>query len=127
MTDSIADMLIRIKNAQAVNKETVGIPFSKLKQEIARVLKQNGLILDYEKKGRAIVKKLELKLKYENSFPAVAAVKRISKPGKRIYLKSREIFSKKGSVIIVSTSQGLMAGSEARKAKLGGEILCEIA
>lgn len=127
MTDPISDMLIRIKNAQAVKKETVNIPFSKLKQEIARVLKQNGLILDYEKKGRAVVKKLELKLKYENSFPAIAAVKRISKPGQRIYLKNREIFSKKGSMIIVSTSQGLMAGSEARKAKLGGEILCEIA
>ena len=127
MTDPIADMLIRIKNAQAVNKETVGVPFSKLKQEIARVLKQNGLILDYEKKGRATVKKLELKLKYENSFPAIAVVKRISKPGQRIYLKSHEIFSKKGSMIIVSTSHGLMAGSEARKAKLGGEILCEIA
>lgn len=126
MTDPIADMLIRIKNAQAVNKETVSTPFSKLKQEIARVLKQNGLILDYEKKGRAIVKKLELKLKYENSFPAVAAVKRISKPGQRIYLKSQDIFSKKGKTIIISTSKGIMTGNEARKAKLGGEILCEI-
>ncbi len=126
MTDPISDMLIRIKNAQAVNKETVGIPFSKLKQELARVLKQSGLILDYEKKGRAIVKKLELKLKYENSFSAIAAVKRISKPGQRIYLKSREIFSKKGSTIIVSTSRGLMTGDEARKAKLGGEVLCQI-
>ena len=126
MTDPISDMLIRIKNAQSVNKETVGIPFSKLKQELARVLKQSGLIFDYEKKGRAIVKKLELKLKYENSFPAIADIKRISKPGQRIYLKSREIFSKKGSMIIVSTSHGLMTGDEARKAKLGGEILCQI-
>ncbi len=126
MTDPISDMLIRIKNAQAVNKETVSIPFSKLKQELARVLKQSGLILDYEKKGRAIVKKLELKLKYDQSFPAIAAVKRISKPGQRIYLKNREIFSKKGSTIIVSTSRGLMTGDEARKAKLGGEILCQI-
>jgi len=78
-------MLIRIKNAQAVNKETVSIPFSKLKQELTRVLKQSGLILDYEKKGRAVVKKLELKLKYDQSSPAIAAVKRISKPGQRIY------------------------------------------
>lgn len=127
MTDQISDMLIRIKNAQAVNKETVVIPFSKTKQEIARVLKQTQMILDYEKKGRSVIKKLEIKLKYINSFPAITNIKRISKPGQRIYMGKREIFSKgKGIVTIISTSKGIMSLNEAKKSGLGGEILCEI-
>jgi small subunit ribosomal protein S8 len=127
MTDPISDMLIRIKNAQAVNKETVVIPFSKMKQEIAGVLKQSHMILDYEKKGRSVVKKLEIKLKYTNSFPAITNTKRISKPGQRIYMGKKEIFSKgRGIVTIISTSRGIMTSGEARKAGLGGEVLCEI-
>ena len=78
MTDPISDMLIRIKNAQAVKKETVSVSFSRMKQDIVNVLKQSNLILDYEKKGRGVIKKLELKLKYVDSFPAIADVKRIS-------------------------------------------------
>src|SRR3989344_2944401 len=115
MTDPISDMLIRMKNAQAVNKETVALPFSKMKQEIARVLKQSQMILDYEKKGRSIAKKLEIKLKYVNSFPAITNAKRISKPGQRIYLGKKEIFPKdKGVVTIISTSKGVMSAGEAR-------------
>jgi small subunit ribosomal protein S8 len=127
MTDPISDMLIRIKNAQAVKKETVVIPFSKMKQEIARVLKQSQMILDYEKKGRSVIKKLEIKLKYANSFPAISNIKRISKQGQRIYLGKKEIFPKgKGVVTIISTSKGVMSASDAKKAGMGGEVLCEI-
>lgn len=127
MVDPISDMLIRIKNAQAVKKETVVIPFSKMKQEIARVLKQCQMILDYEKKGRLAAKKLEIKLKYVNSFPSITNTKRISKPGQRIYLGKKEIFSKdKGVVTIISTSSGIMSSSEAKKLGVGGEVLCEI-
>ena len=128
MTDPIADILIRIKNAQAVKKETILVPFSKLKQEMARVLKQAGFILDYEKKGRTVVnKKLEIKLKYSNSFPVISSTKRISKPGQRIYIKHNEIFSKgRGILQIISTSKGIMSDADARKSKLGGEVLCEI-
>ncbi|MEK7500965.1 MAG: 30S ribosomal protein S8 [Patescibacteria group bacterium] len=125
--DPIADMLVRIKNAQAVHKETVVVPFSKMKQEIARILKQARLILDYEKKGRlASGRKLELQLKYNNSQPAISQVKRISKPGRRVYLSYKEIFPKSSALMIVSTSGGVMSAAEARKAKLGGEVLCEI-
>lgn len=127
MTDPIADMLIRIKNAQAVSKDTVVMPFSKIKQEIARVLKQKQLILDFEKKGRTVAKKLEIKLKYVNSFPAISDVQRLSKPGQRQYAKSKEIHSPgRGAIVIVSTSKGIMSDDEARKAKLGGEVLCKI-
>lgn len=128
MVDPISDMLIRIKNAQAVKKETVVIPFSKTKQELARVLKESGLILDFEKKGRAVSsKKLELRLKYSDSFPAITHTQRISRPGQRIYLKHHEIFPKGvGFLRIISTSRGLMTDAQARKQKLGGEILCEI-
>ena len=128
MTDPIADMLVRIKNAGAVKKETVAMPFSKVKNEIARVLKQSGFILDFEKRGRLVSsRKLELRLKYLSaSFPAISNIARVSKPGRRIYLKHHEIFPKKGGLKIVSTSRGIMSASEARKAKLGGEVLCEI-
>ena len=127
MTDPIADMLVRIKNAQAVKQETVVMPFSKIKQEIARVLKNSQLILDFEKKGRTVAKKLEIKLKYTNGHPAVSNIKRISKSGQRIYASSKAIFSRgPGSLVVVSTSKGIMSGKEARQAKLGGEILCEI-
>ena len=125
--DPIADMLVRIRNAQAVRKETVVVPFSKMKQEIARILKQAGLILDYEKKGRSAGgRKLELGLKYNGSQPAISSVKRISKPGRRAYLSYREIFPKAGALTIISTSKGVISAAEARKAKLGGEVLCEI-
>ena len=89
--DPIADMLIRIKNAQAVGRETVVIPFSKMKQEIARVLKQRQFILDFEKKGRTVAKKLEIKLKYDGARPMISQVKRASRPGRRIYGRSRGI------------------------------------
>lgn len=127
MIDPIADMLVRIKNAQAVNKETAVIPFSKIKQEIARILKQSHFILDYEKKGRTIAKKLEIKLKYTGACPAISSARKVSKSSQRIYFKYNEIFPKsKGGVIIISTSKGIMSGADARKAKLGGEVLCEI-
>lgn len=128
MTDPIADVLVRIKNAGAVKKETVAVSFSKVKNEIARVLKQSGFILDFEKRGRLVSsRKLELKLKYlPSSFPAISNIVRISKPGRRIYLKHHEIFPKKGGLKIISTSRGIMSDEEARKSKLGGEILCEI-
>ncbi|MDP3764813.1 MAG: 30S ribosomal protein S8 [bacterium] len=128
MVDPISDMLTRIRNAGAVNKETVSMPFSKMKQEIANVLKKASLILDFEKKGRNISgKKLELKLKYIESYPAIASAKRISKPGQRIYIKHNEIFPKKdGTIKIISTSKGIMVDAEARRSKLGGEVVCEI-
>lgn len=132
MTDPIADMLNRIRNAQALLKERVSLPFSKIKYEIARILEKEGFIEKFEKKGRKTKKTLEIILKYHqegsNKKPAILGFKRISKPGQRIYSKSKKIKKVKGGygIVIISTSKGLMTGEEARKQKLGGELLCEV-
>ena len=125
MTDPIADMLNRIRNAQAVSKETVVIPYSNLKYEIAKILEEQKLIGKIEKKGRSPRKIIEIALKY----PAViSGLKRISKPGQRIYARAKEIKPVRAGygISIVSTPKGLMTNKEARRKKLGGEIICEI-
>ncbi len=125
MTDPIADMLNRIRNAQAVSKETVVIPFSNLKYEIAKILEKQGFVEKLEKKGRKPRKVFEITLKY----PAViSGLRRTSKPGQRIYTSAKEIKPVRGGygILIVSTSKGLMTNKEAKRKKLGGEIICEI-
>jgi len=128
MTDPIADMLNRIKNAQAVDHPTVEMPFSNLRYEIAKILEENGFIEKAEKKGRKTKKTIEIILKYQDKTPAISGVKKISKPGQRIYLGSAQIKKTKEGygMAIISTSKGLMTGKEARKQKIGGEILLEI-
>ena len=128
MTDPITDMLNRIKNAQAVFHQTVDIPFSNLKYEIAKILEKQGFVEKIEKKGKKVKKFIEITLKYDNKVPAISGLKRISKPGQRIYLPAKKIKSvRRGyGIAIISTSKGLMTDKEARKQKLGGEILCEI-
>ena len=127
MVDPITDMLNRIRNAQAVLKETVEVPFSNLKYEIAKILEKNGFIEKVEKKGKKTKKIIEITLKYDNKIPAISGLKRISKPGQTIYLGHRKIKRVKGGygVAIISTSKGLMTDKEARKQKLGGEVICE--
>jgi small subunit ribosomal protein S8 len=129
MTDPISDMLIRIKNAHSSHHPTVDIPFSKMKLRIAEILKQEGFILDFKKKGKNAQKMIKIKLKYlEGSTPAISGLKRISKPGQRIYKKAKEIKKVKGGygIAIISTSKGIMTDKEARKQKLGGEVIAEI-
>ncbi len=128
MTDPIADMLNRIKNAQAVDHPMVEMPFSNLKYEIAKILEKNGFVEKIEKKGRKAKKTMEIVLKYNEKSPAVTGVKRISKPGQRIYLASSEMKKVREGygMAIISTSKGLMTNREAKKQKLGGEVLCEI-
>lgn len=126
--DPIADMLVSIKNAQTVKKETVKIPFSKIKFEIAKILQKEGYIDKVEEKGRT-KKFLIISLKYdENKKPAIAGVKKISKPGQRIYKGYQEIKKIKGGygLAVISTSKGLMTDKEARKQKIGGEVIFEI-
>lgn len=125
--DPISNMLTSIRNALAVGKETVSFPFSKLKYEIGELLRKQGFVEKVEKKGR-VKKFIEIVLKYENKTPAISGLKRISKPGQRIYLPYKKIKRVKGGYgfAIISTSKGLMTEKEARKQKLGGEILCEI-
>ena len=138
MVDPITDMLNRIRNAQAVLKETVEVPFSNLKYEIAKILEKNGFIEKVEKKGKKTKKIIEITLKYlpaealakegDNKIPAISGLKRISKPGQTIYLGHRQIKRVKGGygIAIISTSKGLMTDKEARKQKIGGEVICEI-
>ena len=129
MTDPIADMLNRIKNSQAVSKETVLIPFSKIKYEVALILEKSNFIKKVDKKGRKNNRVIEVFLKYDKDLnPAISGLKRVSKPGQRIYSswnKLRKV--KQGYGLgIVSTSKGVKTYIEARKNKLGGERICEI-
>jgi len=128
MTDPITDMLNRIRNAQAVFHSTVNVPFSNLKYEIAKILEKSGFIEKAEKKGKRVKKIIEITLKYENKIPAISGLKRVSKPGQRIYKNKRELKPIKGGygIAIISTSKGLMTDREARRQKLGGEVICEI-
>lgn len=129
MTDPITDMLNRIRNAQAVSHQTASIPFSNLKFEIAKILEKEGFIEKVEKKGRKPQRHLLVALKYKKGGePAISGLKRISKPGQRIYVGSKKIKRVRGGygMAIVSTSQGLMSAKEARKKKLGGEVMCEV-
>jgi small subunit ribosomal protein S8 len=128
MTDPIADMLIRIKNAQIVGQPAVRLPFSRLKFNLAQILEKEGFLGKIEKKGKDIHKYIKIDLKYNNNSPAVSDVKRISKPSQRIYLKKEMVKPVKQGygIAIISTSKGLMTNNEARKQKLGGELMCEI-
>lgn len=128
MTDPIADMLIRIKNAQIVGQPVVRLPFSRLKFNLAQILEKEGFLGKIEKKGKDIHKYIKIDLKYNNNSPAVSDVKRISKPSQRIYLKKEMVKPVKQGygIAIISTSKGLMTNKEARKQKLGGELMCEI-
>lgn len=128
MTDPITDMLNQIRNAMAVAKQEVLIPFSKLKNEIANLLTQEGFIADVKKVAKGKNKIMKIALKYDNGIPAIEGAKRVSKPGQRIYVKSNEIRKVRGGfgIAVISTPKGLMTNNQARKAKLGGEILLEV-
>ncbi len=129
MTDPITDMLNRIRNAQAVRHQTVKVPYSDLKQKLAEILTREGFFDKVEKRRKKTQKITEIYLKYSaDKSPAISGLKRISKPSQRIYKKSKEIRKIRGGygIAIVSTPQGLMTDKEARKKKVGGEILCEI-
>ncbi len=129
MTDPIADMLARIRNACLVRHRVVEIPASKLKLAIAKILKEEGYIEDYRFVSEGPQGKIELVLKYdENKRPVIAGLKKISKPGRRIYVKKEEIPEVIGGygVAIISTSQGIMTDREARKRGIGGELICQI-
>lgn len=128
-TDPIADMLTRIRNANLVSHETVEMPSSKLKVELAKLLKDEGYIVDYSVKTVEKFSFLTIVLKYdEKRRPIISNLKRISKPGLRNYCKAKnlpKVFGGLG-VAIVSTSKGLLTDRKARKENLGGEVLCYV-
>ena len=128
MTDPITDMLNRIRNAQAVGKTEVVLPSSNLKNEIAEILNREGFLGEVKKIKKGKSNWLKIVLKYESGIPAIEGVKRVSKPGQRIYVKANDIKKVKGGFgkAIISTPKGLMTDKDAKKAKLGGEVLLEI-
>ncbi len=128
-TDPIADMLTRIRNANTVSHATVEMPSSKLKVELAKVLKSEGFIADFAVKEVGKFKVLEITLKYdENNKPVITKLQRVSKPGLRNYCKAKNLPQVLGGmgIAIVSTSQGLMTDRKARKENIGGEVLCYV-
>ena len=128
VTDPIADMLTRIRNANLMRYKEVEVPASKIKNEIARILKEEGFISDYKIKKNNIQDNIVLYLKYSGKERVITGLKRISKPGLRVYAKAEEIptvLSGLG-IAIISTSKGLMTDKNARKASLGGEVLAYI-
>lgn len=129
MSDPIADLLTRIRNAQMVAKTSISLPSSKLKVAIASVLKDEGYIEDYrvqENKGKT---ELEIALKYYAGRPVIERIERVSRPGLRIYKPSKQIPQVMNGlgVAIVTTSQGVMTDRKARAVGIGGEVLCYVA
>ena len=128
-TDPIADMLTRIRNANMVSHPEVAMPSSKLKVELAKLLKSEGMITDYEVKESGNFKVLNIVLKYdEENKPVITNLKRVSKPGLRNYCKAKNLPQVLGGmgVAVVSTSKGLLTDRKARKENLGGEVLAYI-
>lgn len=128
-TDPIADMLTRIRNAGMADHSSVEMPSSKLKVELAKVLKAEGYIIDFAVKEVDKFKILSINLKYkEDGKPIISKLKRVSKPGLRIYMKSKNIPKIIGGmgIAIVSTSKGLLTDRKARKENIGGEVLCYV-
>lgn len=128
VTDPIADMLTRIRNANQMRYKEVEVPASKMKNEIARILKAEGFIVDYKVKKNNIQDILVLSLKYVDKERVITGLKRISKPGLRVYVKAEEVPSVLNGlgIAILSTSQGVMTDKEARANSLGGEVLAYI-
>ena len=128
-SDPISDFLTRIRNASSITKEDVSIPHSILKERLADLLVEEGYLLSYKVNEENQKKELVIELKYtEHGSPVLAGMKRISKPGKRVYLQSNGIPRSMGGLgtVVVSTSRGLLSDVDARRRKLGGEIICEV-
>ena len=128
VTDPIADMLTRIRNANQMRYKEVEVPSSKIKAEIAKILKKEGFIADYKIKKNNIQDILVLSLKYDGKERVITGLKRISKPGLRVYVKADEVPTVLNGlgIAIISTSKGMMTDKDARKASLGGEVLAYI-
>ncbi|MGA1599183.1 MAG: 30S ribosomal protein S8 [bacterium] len=128
MTDPIADLLTRIRNANMRQKPTLSMPSSKMKLSIARVLKDEGFIEDYSEEEATPAKQLHITLRYYRGTPVIRRLIRVSKPGLRQYQKANEmkpVVDGQG-IAIVSTSQGILTDRQCREQKVGGEVLCKV-
>ena len=128
MVDPISDMLTRIRNANRALLPNIDLPHSRMKESIAHILKKEGYIAEVATEGVKTKKKLKLKLKYDGKKGVIEGLRRVSTPGLRRYVASTEIPRVRGGlgISIVSTSQGLMTGNQARKSNVGGELLCYV-
>ena len=129
MTDPIADMLTRVRNAIAAKHSRVDIPASKLKLEIARILKEEGYINNYVTKGEGVRRSIRIFLRYDGrGTSSITHLERVSRPGRRVYVGASEVKRVLGGygINIISTSRGLMSGKSARRENVGGEVLANI-
>ncbi|BAC07647.1 30S ribosomal protein S8 [Thermosynechococcus vestitus] len=130
VNDTIGDMLTRIRNANLARHQTTTIPATRMTRSIAQVLKAEGFIRDFEEQGDGVKRHLVVSLKYRGKQrqPIITALKRVSKPGLRVYANSRELPRVLGGIgiAIISTSNGIMTDREARKQGIGGEVLCYV-
>lgn len=122
------DLLTKIKNAQAVKKESIKVPYSKIDEEIASVLVKNNYLDSFEKKGRNPKRILDIKLKYNEGSGTVSGIKLLSRPSRRLYMGYKEIKPVRYGygLLVLSTPKGIMTGTEAKKAKIGGQALFKI-
>lgn len=125
MNDTIADMLTRIRNAQAARHQSVSLPYSKIKEGIAKILQDAGFVGDVKVEKNGTFQQLVIELKETGR---ITALERVSKPGRRVYASSQQIPLVLGGrgIVVLSTSRGLMTGREARKQGLGGELICKV-
>lgn len=128
-TDPIADMLTRIRNAYTARHPKVDVPASKLKMEIARILREEGYILNFKLAEEGNIRTIKIYLKYTpTNLPVISTINRVSKPGRRVFVGNKEIPSVLGGmgINILTTPRGVMTGKQARTEKVGGELLCEV-
>ena len=127
--DPIADMLTRIRNAKAAGHETVSIPYSQIKSAILVILKRKHFIENFEKKGKKVRKSIVVKLRYQkDGSSAISSIVRVSKPGQRVYKPAEKLYSVQEGfgIAVISTPEGLMTDNEARRKRVGGEVICEV-
>ncbi len=128
LSDPIGDMLARLKNSQLRNHKKIELPSSKFKAKIAEILKSEGYIIDYAVKAEKNKSNLQISLKYSSGSPVISSIERVSKPGRRIF-SSAESLPKVNNglgIAIISTPKGVMTDIDARKQKVGGEIICKV-
>ena len=128
LSDPIGDMLARIKNSQLRNYKKIDMPSSKFKTKIAEVLKNEGYIIDFKVISDSNLPKLEIILKYNSGNPVISSIERVSKPGRRIFSSAESLpkINNGLGIAIVSTPKGVMTDIDARKQKIGGEIICKV-
>jgi small subunit ribosomal protein S8 len=127
ITDPIADFLVRLQNASMARKTEVSVPFSKMKRAVAHILAREGYVADVDEKSKKS-NTLTVALSYKNGRPAINGVKRLSKPGRRLYMGVRDVrpVRRGHGLLVLSTPQGILTGLEAKQKRVGGEVLFEI-